>query len=129
MLEIDVANADREALVDARDRLNEGLRRREVLINTERTIREQLSEYKRAVGLSNGKPWQPFTGALASMYAEGEIVVHAGRAWQSQVDNNVWEPGEDADAWQELTADEPTPQPELGEPDESEEAVEDAPVE
>ena len=45
--------------------------------------------------------WKQPTGAQDA-YAKGDKVRHNGKVWQSNTDNNVWEPG--VYGWDEVTA-------------------------
>ena len=113
MIELDIETADRADLVAARDQIISELRRRETLENSERAIKQQLLEYKHAVGRADGMPWRSYDGSLASVYAAGEIVMHKGKAWKSVISNNVWEPGTTGseNLWEELTDQAPIPDP------------------
>lgn len=115
MIELDIATSATADLIAGRDRIDKELQRRETLANAETNMKHQLLEYKRAVGREDGQPWRPYDGTLASVYAEGEIVVHAHKAWKSRINNNVWEPGI-RDLWEELTGEIPTPDPIEAEP-------------
>lgn len=109
-ISLNIETADRAELVAARDQIISELRRRETLENSERAIKQQLLEYKHAVGRADGMPWRSYDGSLASVYAAGEIVIHKGKAWKSAINNNVWEPGT-GNLWEELTGEVPTPDP------------------
>lgn len=37
-------------------------------------------------------------------YKKGDQVTHNGKTWESDVDNNVWEPGTTGAPWREVTA-------------------------
>ena len=82
--------------------------KRYVVAHAEQQAAELNERYTRAIGREDGDEWIAPTGAHDS-YANGAIVTHGGKTWESTTPNNVWEPG--VSGWREK----PSVDPDTGE--------------
>lgn len=100
--ETDLTAETEATLLWAINQLQDEQARRAALATAESTIRDAQEAWRSAAGRTPGDPWVQPLGAHDT-YPKGWPVTHAGKAWESLVDNNVWEPG--VSGWREAVED------------------------
>lgn len=72
--------------------------RRVTIDNAPDQIREISQQVVAALGIADGDPWDAKMRTRGG-YPKGRIVTHEGFRYRSEIDNNVWEPGEGPQTW------------------------------